>query len=314
MKRFLLLFGIVLGCLLWGNNVEAQGVKKKNITTIIMVRHAEKVQNNSVDPNLSREGVKRANLLAFMLENDPIKAIYSTDYVRTKKTAQPTSAQKKITVEMYDSKQLELFLDQVIQKHAGETVLVVGHSNTVPKMLNLLTNSKKYKQIADEAYNDLFVIGTTHRGNANVTHLMYGNSPKKKGTILVDDDGLALEGYDPVAYFKKKKAVLGQAKHTTLHKGVRYNFSKKAYLKRFLKNPEAYLPQYGGWCAMGLVAEQETHGYPANRYTSDPNIFAIIDGKLYLFFNDGEFNAHDLWIQDAKFYIGKADDTWTKMK
>ena len=103
----------------------------------------------------------------------------------------------------------------------------------------------------------------------------------------VDDNGLAIGGYDVVAYFSGT-AQVGSATHTTEYNGVTYQFATKENLDAFNTAPTNYLPQFDGYCAWGVGAKEAK--FPIN-----PETFDVIDGKLYLFFNgpfDGEtFNT-----------------------
>jgi YHS domain-containing protein len=90
------------------------------------------------------------------------------------------------------------------------------------------------------------------------------------------EKGVAIQGYDPVAYFLQKKAVKGKSNLTTTFEGVIYYFSIQANKDAFTKNPASYEPQYGGWCAYAM-------GSAAEKVEIDPETFKIVDGKLYVF-------------------------------
>ena len=92
------------------------------------------------------------------------------------------------------------------------------------------------------------------------------------------DKKLALEGYDPVSYFKEKKAVKGKPSITIENEGVRYQFSTQVNKDLFIRAPSTYKPQYGGWCAYAMGAKGE-------KVEVDPETFKILNGKLYLFYN-----------------------------
>lgn len=87
-------------------------------------------------------------------------------------------------------------------------------------------------------------------------------------------NGLAIEGYDPVAYFEEHKPVAGSAQYTTLYQGSRFQFASTANRDLFTAKPEKYAPQYGGFCAFGMAM-----GYKAS---IDPIAFNVVGGKLYL--------------------------------
>ncbi len=142
------------------------------ITTLVLVRHAEKsTAPKSDDPELSPEGIQRAEKLAQMLSATPFASVYATPYKRTMSTALPLAKAQNIAVQNYAAKPNAAFLDSLLQKHAGGTVLVVGHSNTIPVLVNMLVGSEKYPQLDDADYNNIFIVSLTKRGNASVTRL-----------------------------------------------------------------------------------------------------------------------------------------------
>lgn len=89
-----------------------------------------------------------------------------------------------------------------------------------------------------------------------------------------EKNGLALRGYDPVAYFKDNRPVQGSARHVAEYKGSVFRFASTANRDAFAAEPAQYAPQYGGFCAFGAAG-----GYKA---ATDPAAFSIVDGKLYL--------------------------------
>ena len=123
-------------------------------------------------------------------------------------------------------------------------------------------------------------------------------------------DSLALQGYDAVAYLDENTAREGTAAHAAPYQGAVYYFASAANKNAFVANPERYLPQYGGWCAFGLGMDPQAYGYPQGQYPIDPKTFKIIDGKLYLFYNQDGFNALDHWNRDEKTVKERADGFW----
>jgi len=119
------------------------------------------------------------------------------------------------------------------------------------------------------------------------------------------ENKLAIQGYDPVAYFTQKKAIKGKASITTTYEGVVYNFSSQANKDLFLKNPMSYEPQYGGWCAYAM-------GDYGKKVEVDPETFKILDGKLYLFYNAYFNNTLKSWNKDEVNLRKKADTNWKK--
>lgn len=112
---------------------------------------------------------------------------------------------------------------------------------------------------------------------------------------------LALEGYDPVAYFDGKPAK-GDARISTTHKGVQYRFQSAQNLARFKANPDAYLPQYGGYCAWAVAG-----GYTAK---GDPLAWKIVNGKLYLNYDQ---NVQRRWAADIPGNVAKGDKNWPQV-
>lgn len=114
-----------------------------------------------------------------------------------------------------------------------------------------------------------------------------------------EDHGIAIKGYDPVAYFTDNKPVKGTAAYKFAYEGVTYEFASEAHRKAFVATPEKYAPQFGGFCAYGTAA-----GHKAD---IDPAAFTIVDGKLYLNYST---KVREIWKQDVPGYIHKADEAW----
>ena len=144
-------------------------------TTFILVRHAETTGIGS-NPDLSADGLLRATELARVLKNVPLDAAYSTNLLRTTKTAQPTATDQSLTLETYDGFTLNPFVDAVLANHRGGAALVVGHSNTTPALLNLLTGTNDFTNIPETQYDNLYVVTVFEKGRAQVTHLKYGKA------------------------------------------------------------------------------------------------------------------------------------------
>jgi YHS domain-containing protein len=117
------------------------------------------------------------------------------------------------------------------------------------------------------------------------------------------ENGLAIQGYDPVAYFTLQKAVEGNKQFTETIEGVKYYFSSASNKNLFLKDPKKYEPQYGGWCAYAMGATNE-------KVEIDPETFKIIDGKLYLFYHTWINNTLSKWNEDEVNLKKKADTNW----
>ena len=115
--------------------------------------------------------------------------------------------------------------------------------------------------------------------------------------------GIAISGYDPVAYFTVGKAVEGSSKISAEYQGITYYFSSAAYKELFSKNPSSYEPQYGGWCAYAM-------GTSGEKVEVDPSTFKIVNGKLYLFYNKYFNNTLKSWNKDENNLRSKADRNW----
>ena len=148
------------------------------------------------------------------------------------------------------------------------------------------------------------------------TSYRYPPAPKRAGRITLtmlatlvaygaaawafnESNGVAIDGYDPVAYLQENKAAKGNAEFTNRFKGSVFHFKSAANRDAFAANPEKFAPQYDGYCAFGV-----SRGYKA---ATLPDAFTVVDGKLYLNFND-EVKA--MWTKDMPGYIGKADKNW----
>jgi broad specificity phosphatase PhoE len=143
------------------------------ITTVILLRHAEKASDGTQDPELSPQGVDRASRIAAMLKDTQIDAIYSTNLKRTKNTVSPLAWEKGIQVEFYEPNKTEALTD-IFQTYQGKTIVICGHSNTIPWTANFIIGKNTYENFRDDEYNNLLVISFTEIGrNAKVTWLRY---------------------------------------------------------------------------------------------------------------------------------------------
>jgi broad specificity phosphatase PhoE len=138
--------------------------------TIYIVRHAEK-QLEGNNPELAYVGEVRAKKLAQILEKEAIKRVLSTDYNRTRNTAQPTAAAAGLTLEVYDPKNQETL---VADLRASEgNVLVVGHSNTVSQLANAFVDEgEKFADLTDLEYDFIYIV-TLEKNGAKVVRKTY---------------------------------------------------------------------------------------------------------------------------------------------
>lgn len=118
-------------------------------------------------------------------------------------------------------------------------------------------------------------------------------------------NGLAVDGFDVVAYQINKKAVEGNPKFAYRYEGTLYYFYSEANLNTFKKDAGKYVPQYGGWCAYAM-------GNSGEKVKIDPETFKVVDGKLYLFYNFFFNNTLESWNKNEKALRQNADNNWNK--
>lgn len=128
--------------------------------TIILVRHAEKDVSSTADPgdpNLSAEGLQRAERLAEKIKKYRPGAIYSTNYLRTLDTAAPMAKQRKLKVQIYDAKKPDDLIG-LIMKSRTKRFLIVGHSNSIPALANLLIKKNLFQSLDESEYGTIWII------------------------------------------------------------------------------------------------------------------------------------------------------------
>jgi len=128
------------------------------------------------------------------------------------------------------------------------------------------------------------------------------NTLEKKGLFGYAHNGVAIRGYDTVAYFTMSKPVKGKDAHTTQWNGATWKFSSQEHLDLFVGEPEKYAPQYGGYCAYGVAQD--------SLVKIEPEQWTIFDDKLYLNFNK---KLNDKWKKDIPGYIEAADAAFEKL-
>lgn len=133
----------------------------------------------------------------------------------------------------------------------------------------------------------------------------FGQTASKRIAQYNLEKNVAIQGYDPIAYFKLKKAVKGKNSLAASYEGVTYYFSTKENKDSFVKNPTSFEPQYGGWCAFAM-------GDSGEKVEINPETFKIIDGKLYLYYNAFFNNTLKSWNKDEVNLKKKADLNWKK--
>lgn len=138
---------------------------------------------------------------------------------------------------------------------------------------------------------------------AGLTLAVFAGNRAQAVDPFFNTDGLAIQGYDPVAYFKAGKPVYGKAEFTFEHAGTTWQFASAANRDAFAADPARYAPQYGGYCAWAV-----SQGYTAS---TDPDAWHIEDGKLYLNYSK---SVQSRWAEDIAGNIRKADTNWPGLK
>ena len=149
------------------------------------------------------------------------------------------------------------------------------------------------------------LIKTTILGLALVMSSMVFAQDNKANNI--DNSNIALQGYSPVSYLDLGLAQVGNKNFKSSYKKVNYYFTSAAQKATFDKNPAKYLPEFGGFCAFGI--------YAGAKFRVDPNKFIVEDGKYYLYLNNVELDAKQLWLAENnhKKLKNVADKNWEKL-
>jgi len=153
--RYILLF--LVCCQLSFSQSQNKEIKADE-TGYYFIRHAEKERSNPKDnnPELNREGKLRALNWAYFFKEIPLEAIYSTNYIRTISTAQPIADDKNLPIIIYNPNELNIKI--FMKENQGKLILVVGHSNTTPKLVNAILGDQKFEQMQDNDNSSLFIV------------------------------------------------------------------------------------------------------------------------------------------------------------
>jgi len=147
-------------------------------TTVIFVRHAEKMAMPEGDPGLSPAGQRRvAELTRQLVDADVvagIDAVYATPFRRTEETARPIADALGLPLNSYDAADTEAIMEHVVSAHKGKIILVVGHSNTLPALIGNMGASKKVPKIEENEYDNIYVVSIPWFGKTKTIRLRYG--------------------------------------------------------------------------------------------------------------------------------------------
>ena len=183
MKRKLtVLVTLIVSVVVFAQTAVAQEEFKP--TTVFLVRHAEKGTEPKQDPPLTKAGVARSQELARLLEAAGVKGIYTSQFLRTKQTAEPLATKAGLTLTSLTLKpnpdNLRLIseastgelINKILQR-PGETALVIGHSNWLPDVIKML-GGDVVPTIDEQKFDDLFIVTIYAKGKAKVASLKYG--------------------------------------------------------------------------------------------------------------------------------------------
>lgn len=135
--------------------VPVQSASSADGTTIYLIRHAERAEDGTDDPPLSEIGTERARVFAEIFKGDQVTHVFSTPYIRTMRSAGPTADEHGLTIEDYNPSDLAGFAESL--KNLQGTILVVGHSNTTPTLVNLLTGSD-LDNLDEQIYDRVYIV------------------------------------------------------------------------------------------------------------------------------------------------------------
>jgi len=147
------------------------------VTTVILVRHAEKKLDdpNNQDPDLSPDGFARAQEIARVFSGAGINAIYATQYKRTQQTVKPLADGTGVAVKLLQANQTDELVNQLQTTNRGQTVFIAGHNNTVPAIVSTLSG-EKYPTIPESEFDNLYIVTIYRFGKAKVVKLKYGKA------------------------------------------------------------------------------------------------------------------------------------------
>lgn len=145
---------------------------QSDLTTFILIRHAEKADDGTRNPGLTREGEQRAERFKALVAEAGVTAIYSTPYKRTENTVAPLAKHLGMDVNQYDPSSRE-FLDEIMEKHKGGTIVISGHSNTTPFVANWLIGKDQFTQLSDKEYGKIFMVTISESGVTKTSVLNY---------------------------------------------------------------------------------------------------------------------------------------------
>jgi YHS domain-containing protein len=179
---------------------------------------------------------------------------------------------------------------------------IIYYSLVATYLAVFATVEAPHSLMASDAQYVIYAISTIGVNNPLRAHAAAASSKNpgvKAPRVNVNQNGVVLKGYDPVAYFKQNRAVKGDPKYSSSYGGATYYFASTGDKTSFDKSPEKYAPQYGGYCADGMTKGQLND--------CDPNVFFIYKGKLYLCESP---KKRKTFYSKPDANIRKADSNW----
>lgn len=140
-----------------GYGAAHKAMNEDQVSTIILLRHAEKDDDDPKDPSLSEKGEQRAQLLARLFQDVQIDAFYATPYKRTKETIGQLAQAQGREVQLYDPADKNA-LAEMVNKNKGKKIVIAGHSNTIPHMVNILTGKNEFSDMAEYEFGKIWLL------------------------------------------------------------------------------------------------------------------------------------------------------------
>jgi 2,3-bisphosphoglycerate-dependent phosphoglycerate mutase len=146
------------------------------VTTVIIVRHAEKkIEPDNPDPDLSPEGVERAQEIARVFGQSGVNAIYATQFKRTQQTVKPLADRTGVPITVLEANQTNQLVSRIQTNHRGQTIFIAGHNNTAPAIVSALSD-QTYPLIPESEFDNLYIVTIYRFGKAKVLQLKYGKA------------------------------------------------------------------------------------------------------------------------------------------
>lgn len=169
--QIIIIYTAIAVCLAWFFESQAT-------TTIIFVRHAEKLTSVADNPPLNDAGRMRVAELTRQLAGADViagvDAIYSTPFKRTQETVKPLADELELPINIYDASDTEDVLEGILKDHKGKVILVVGHSNTLPVLIRNLGAHQSVPAIHENEYDNIYIIAIPWFGKTKTIRLRYG--------------------------------------------------------------------------------------------------------------------------------------------